>query len=120
MEQIKPMSPSQLEEDRNLEQNIMLLQDGILTVIHILYDYAYMNVNTPSCSCSIRRNREEFFRDFKSGVDCILTLLLKIKKYHCKKEYTAHYPASMIYLPKQQYKDYFSCKIQVIIQRFVR
>lgn len=120
MEQLKPPSPSQLEKDKNLEQDILSVQNEILTVIHILSDYINMNIDTPSCPCLVRRNREEFFGDFKSGVDCILKFLLRIKGYHCKKEYSDHHLASMIYLPKQQYKDYFSCNIQVIIKSVVR
>lgn len=116
MEQLKSLSPSQLDKDRNLEQNILSLQNEILKVIHILTDYVYMNVDTPTYPCLVRRTSKDFFRDFKSGVDCILTLLLKIKEYHCKKEYSDNYLASIIYLLRQQYKDYFSCNIQVIVQ----
>lgn len=116
MEQLKPPSTSQLEKDKNLERDILLLQDEVLTVIHILSDYVYMNVETPSYMCLVRRDRAQFFQDFKAGVDCILMLLLRIKEYHCKKEYSDNHLASMIYLPKQQYKDYFSCNIQVIIK----
>jgi hypothetical protein len=120
MEQLKAPSSSQLEKDRELEQDILSLQNEVLTAIHVLSDYVYMNIDTPSCPCSVRRSSEEFFRDFKSGVDCILTLLLKIKKYYCKKEYNNNHLASMIYLPKQQFKDYFSCNIQVIVQSVSR
>ena len=120
MEQLKPPSSLQLEKDRNLELDILSLQDEVLTVIHILSDYVYMNVDTPSNPCLVRRNREEFFRDFKSGINRVLTFLLKIMEYHCKKEYSDHHLASMIYLPKQQYKDYFSCNAQVIVKSVVR
>lgn len=118
--QLKTPSLSQLEKDRELEQNILSLQNEIQAIINVLEDYVRMNVDTPTCSCLVCRNSKEFFRDFKSGVDCILMLLLKIEKYRCKKKYSDRYLASMIYLLKQQYTDYFSCNIQVIIQSVVR
>ena len=116
MKQLKSPSTSQLEKDKHLEQDILSLQDELLKVIHILRDYVYMNVDTPSYPCLVPRDRVQFFRDFKAGTNCILALLLRVKEYHCKKEYSDNHLASMIYLPKQQYKDYFSCNIQVIIK----
>ncbi len=116
MEQLKPPSTSQVEKDKKLEQDIMSLQDKVLKVIHILSDYVYMNVDSLNYSCVVRRDHAQFFQDFKAGVDCVLALLLRIKMYHCKKEYSDYHLASMVYLPKQQYEDYFSCNIQVIIK----
>ena len=120
MEQLKPPSSSQLEKDKNLEQDILSLQNEVLKVIHILSDYVYMNANNPSYPCLVRRDCKQFFQDFKEGADTILASLQRIKEYHCKKEYSEHHLASMIYLPKQQYKDYFSCNIQVIIKSVSR
>lgn len=120
MEQLKTPSPSQLEKDKKLEQDIFSLQNEISMVTQILSDYINMNINTPSSPCLVHRNREEFFRDFKSSIARMLKLLAKIKEYHCKKEYSDSHLASMIYLPKQKYKDYFSCNTQVIVKSVVR